>query len=84
MKINIYYGGRGMIDDPTLPVLTVITSVLKELNVTVEQYNLYEDKNNITSLPGTLKEADGIILASTIEWYGVGGYLMQFLDACWL
>ncbi len=84
MKINIYYGGRGMIDDPTLTVLSVITGVLKELNVQVEQFNLYEDKNNITSLPGTLKQADGIILASTVEWYGIGGYLMQFLDACWL
>ena len=84
VRINIYYGGRGMIDDPTLPVLTVISSVLKELNVTVEQFNLYEDRNNITSLPSTLKEADGIILAATVEWYGVGGYLMQFLDACWL
>ena len=58
MKINIYYGGRGMIDDPTLTVLSVITGVLKELNVQVEQFNLYEDKNNITSLPGTLKQAD--------------------------
>ncbi|MCR5675565.1 MAG: SCP2 sterol-binding domain-containing protein [Lachnospiraceae bacterium] len=84
MKINIYYGGRGMIDDPTLSVLSMITGVLKELNVQVEQFNLYEDRNNITALPGTLKEADGIILASTVEWYGIGGYLMQFLDACWL
>ncbi|MCR4762397.1 MAG: SCP2 sterol-binding domain-containing protein [Lachnospiraceae bacterium] len=84
MKINIYYGGRGMIDDPTLSVLSVITGVLKELNVQVEQFNLYEDKNNITALPGTLRQADGIILASTVEWYGIGGYLMQFLDACWL
>ncbi|MCR5178999.1 MAG: SCP2 sterol-binding domain-containing protein [Lachnospiraceae bacterium] len=84
MKINIYYGARGMIDDPTLSVLSVMTGVLKELNVQVRQYNLYEDKNNITALPGTLREADGIILAGTVEWYGVGGYLMQFLDACWL
>ena len=32
----------------------------------------------------TLKDADGIILSSTVEWYGIGGYLMEFLDACWL
>ncbi len=84
MKINIYYGGRGMIDDPTLSVLSMITGVLKELTVEVEQFNLYQDRANITSLPGTLRQADGIILASTVEWYGIGGYLMQFLDACWL
>ncbi|WP_026651355.1 SCP2 sterol-binding domain-containing protein [Butyrivibrio proteoclasticus] len=84
MKINIYYGGRGIIDDPTLYVISQITAVLQELNVKVQQYNLYEQRNGITALPNTLKDADGIILASTVEWYGVGGYIMQFLDACWL
>ena len=84
MKINIYYGGRGIIDDPTLYVISQIKTVLQELNVKVQQYNLYEQKNGITALPNTLKDADGIILASTVEWFGVGGYMMQFLDACWL
>lgn len=27
MKINIYYGGRGVIDDPTVAVINRITSV---------------------------------------------------------
>lgn len=84
MKINIYYGGRGIIDDPTLYALSKATEVLDELNVKVERYNLYEQKNSITALTNTLKDVDGIILASTVEWYGVGGYIMQFLDACWL
>lgn len=84
MKINIYYGGRGIIDDPTLFVISQITTVLQELNVKIQQYNLYEQKNGITALPNTLKDADGIILASTVEWFGIGGYMMQFLDACWL
>ena len=84
MKVNIYYGGRGIIDDPTLFVISQITAVLQELNVKVQQYNLYEQRNGITALPNTLKDADGIILASTVEWYGIGGYMMQFLDACWL
>ena len=84
MKINIYYGGRGIIDDPTLFVISQITTVLEELNVKVQQYNLYEQRNGITALPNTLKDADGIILASTVEWFGIGGYMMQFLDACWL
>ncbi len=84
MKINIYYGGRGIIDDPTLFVISQITTVLQELNVKVQQYNLYEQRNGITALPNTLKDADGVILASTVEWFGIGGYMMQFLDACWL
>ena len=84
MKVNIYYGGRGLMDDPTLYVINKMQSVLEELNVKVERYMLYELKNNITTLPQTLKEVDGIILATTVEWYGIGGYMQQFLDACWL
>ena len=84
MKINIYYGGRGLIEDPTLYVMSKLTTVLEELRVQVTRYNLYEEKNAITMLPKTLKEADGIILATTVEWFGIGGYMQQFLDACWL
>ena len=84
MKINIYYGGRGLMDDPTLYVINKMQVVLEELHVTVERFNLYELKNSITTLPQTIKTADGIILASTVEWYGIGGYMHQFLDSCWL
>lgn len=84
MKINIYYGGRGLIDDPTLYVLEKMEEVFRELHVVVEKFLLYDMKNNITMLPQTLKDADGIILATTVEWHGIGGYMMQFLDSCWL
>ncbi|MCM1155639.1 MAG: SCP2 sterol-binding domain-containing protein [Roseburia sp.] len=84
MKINIYYGGRGLMDDPTLYVVEKTEEVLNELHVNVETFRLQELKNNITTLPQTLKGADGIILATTVEWYGIGGYMQQFLDACWL
>lgn len=84
MKINIYYGGRGIIDDPTIFVINKIQSVFEELNVNVERYNLYEQKSHITSLPASLNDCDAIILAATVEWFGIGGYLTQFLDACWL
>ncbi len=84
MNINIYYGGRGIIDDPTIYVINKMQEVLDELRVNVTRYNLFESKNAISTLPQTLKEADGIILATTVEWYGIGGYMQQFLDACWL
>lgn len=84
MKINIYYGGRGLIEDPTLYVIGKLTEVLEEIRVKVTRYNLYEEKNTIAMLPKTLKEADGIILATTVEWMGIGGYMQQFLDSCWL
>ncbi|MCQ2538627.1 MAG: SCP2 sterol-binding domain-containing protein [Lachnospiraceae bacterium] len=84
MKINIYYGGRGLIEDSTLYVLSKIQEVLKELSVDVCRYNLYESKKEIATLSGTLKDADGVILAAHVEWFGIGGYLQQFLDSCWL
>ena len=84
MKINIYYGGRGLIGDPTLYVLNKMQEVLRERNVNMERYDLYEFKNNIITLSQTLKDADGVILATTVEWFGVGGWMQQFLDSCWL
>jgi len=84
LNINIYYGGRGIIDDPTLFVINKMQEILEELRVNVTRYNLYECKNTIATLPQTLKDADGVILATTVEWYGIGGYMQQFLDACWL
>ena len=84
MKVNIYYGGRGVLDDPTLYVLDKMEEVLVELRVNVDRYNIYEHKSSISTLPQTMKDADGIILATTVEWLGIGGYMQQFLDACWL
>lgn len=84
MKINIYYGGRGLLDDPTLYVANKMQEVLTELRVEVERFNIHEYKNKISTLPQTLKTADGVIFATTVEWLGIGGYMQQFLDACWL
>lgn len=84
MKINVYYGGRGLLDDPTLYVLNKMEEVLRELRVEVERYNIYEHKHEVATLPQSFKDADGIILATTVEWLGIGGYMQQFLDACWL
>ncbi len=84
MIINVYYGGRGLIEDPTLYVLNKMEKVLTELNVQVNRYNLYECKSTLATLPQSLKEADGVILASHVEWMGIGGMMSEFLDACWL
>ncbi len=84
MKVNIYYGGRGLVDDPSLFVVNKLQEVLAELNVKIERYNLYEIKNKITTLSQTVTEADGVIFATTVEWLGMGGYMQEFLDSCWL
>ena len=41
MKVNIYYGGRGVLDDPTLYVIKKMENVLVELRVEVHRYNIY-------------------------------------------
>ncbi len=84
MKVNVYYGGRGLLEDPTLFVIDRIIQVLEELRVIVTRYNMYEDKAGIATLPNTLKDCDGVILASSVEWFGIGGFMQQFLDMCWL
>lgn len=61
-----------------------IIQVLQELRVEVTRYNMYEDKSGIATLPNTLKDCDGVILAASLEWFGIGGYMQQFLDMCWL
>ena len=50
MKINIYYGGRGLMDDPALFVINRMKDVLEELRVDVEVFQLYQLKNNIITL----------------------------------
>ena len=84
MRVNIYYGGRGLIDDPTIFVIERISKVLDELRVTVERYNLFEEKSSIMVMPKTLKDVDAVILAVSLEWFGIGGFMQQFLDSCWL
>ena len=84
MKINIYYGGGGLIDDSTPFLIEKKEKGFREHPVVGGRVFFYDMKNSITMLPQTLKDADGIILATTVEWYGIGGYMMQFLDACWL
>ena len=84
MKVNIYYGGRGVPDDPCLYVIKKVENVLLELRVEVECYNIYEHKNSIPTLVSTMRGVDGVIFATTVEWLGLGGYMTQFLDALWL
>jgi putative sterol carrier protein/multimeric flavodoxin WrbA len=84
MNVNIYYGGRGLVDDPSIFVMNKMQEVLEELRVKVTRYNLYELKNSVSTLPQTLKDANAIILITTVEWYGIGGFMQSFLDACWL
>ena len=52
MRIHIYYGGRGLIEDPNLYVLKKIEEVFEELRVKVERFNLFEDTTPYSSWCG--------------------------------
>lgn len=84
INVNVYYGGRGLIEDPSNYVMDRLTQVLDELNIQVKKHNLYEDIRGISVLPTTLKDTDAVILVASVEWLGIGGLLQQFLDSCWL
>ena len=83
MKILTIYGGRGLLDDPTLIAIKRLEKVYKELEIDVELIELYKNKEKINTLPNMLNEYNGILLAASVDWFGIGGLLTSFLDACW-
>lgn len=81
-KIIVVYGGSNLADDPTYVVTDRISGVLTELNVTIKRIDLYKNDYSIDAFIDELEESDGVILATTVEWYGIGGHLQMFLDKC--
>ena len=68
MKINIYYGGRGILDDPTLFVINKMTEVLTELNVNVERFPLYELRNRSVPLVVTERLSKSWAALENLPW----------------
>ena len=83
LKTIIVYGGNGYADDPTQVAIDKISGVLTELNVRIIRIDLHKGNLEINSFIDELETAQGIIVATTIEWYGIGGLLQSFLDECW-
>lgn len=81
MNVLMIYGGRGLAEDPTLVAFNKIEHVLTELQINIERINLYEtsDKN----IQEDISKFDALILGTTVDWFGVGKYLVSFLDDCW-
>jgi uracil-DNA glycosylase family 4 len=83
LKTIIIYGGDGYADDPTLVALDRISNVLTELNVNIHRLDLYKGNINVDAFFEELKTAGGVIIGTTVEWFGMGGLLQSFLDKCW-
>lgn len=82
-KIIIVYGGNGFANDPTLVAVDRISKVLTELNTQIIRLDLYKDEYNIQDFFDELKYANSVVIATTVEWLGIGGRLQLFLDKCW-
>jgi len=82
MKILIIYAGNGLADDLSLAAVKRIHTVLNELEVNVKQWSL--DYQDITEeFLSELSIAEGVVLATTVEWIGIGGRMQTFLDRCY-
>ncbi|WP_281813274.1 SCP2 sterol-binding domain-containing protein [Vallitalea longa] len=82
MKILIIYGGSGLADDLSLAAVKRIHTVLNELEVEVKQYNL-ENTDITEEITNELQSTKGVVLATTVEWMGIGGRMQTFLDQCY-
>lgn len=82
-KVIIVYGGSNLADDSTYVVVDRVSSVLTELNVAIKRIDLYKNDYSIDAFLDELEGADGVILATTVEWFGIGGSLQTFLDKCY-
>lgn len=83
-KVVLVYGGSQLANDPTYVVVERISNVLTELNVTIKRIDLYKNSYNMNEFFEELSESDGVILASTVEWYGIGGLMQTFLDQAYM
>lgn len=82
-KVILVYGGNNLANDPTLVAAERVSSVLTELNVSVKRLDLHQDGYNMEDFFEALSESEGVILATTVTWYGIGGLMQSFLDKCY-
>lgn len=83
LKAILIYGGEGYADDPTLVAIDRIGNVLAELNTKIIRLDLYKDHYNIQDFFSELSDTKAVVMATTVEWFGIGGHLQTFLDKCW-
>lgn len=83
MKAIIVYGGDGSPEDPTLVAIDRVSKVLSELHTNIVRLNLYKGNVDIYEFLHELEDAQAVVLATTVEWLGIGGHMQLFLDKCW-
>lgn len=80
--ITLVYGGLSIEDNPTKLACEKIEEVLTELGQKVVSFNLMQ--HHVEDVIEALSNSAGVVLATTVEWFGVGHLMQQFLDTCYL
>ncbi len=83
LKAIIIYGGDGYMDDPTLVAIDRISNVLTELSANIIRMDLFRNEYDIQGFFKELEDTHAVVIATTVEWLGIGGHLQLFLDKCW-
>lgn len=79
-KITMVYAGLSEADNPAHYACGRLQEVFKELGLTVEYKDLSKDDNEEVILAMT--GSAGVVIALTVEWYGIGYLLQKLLDDC--
>lgn len=80
--ITMIYASEGYVDDPTLVVLNRLSQVFDDLGLTIHRVNLYKEETSLQRIFEYILASKGVILATTVEWFGIGHHLQTFLDDC--
>ena len=83
-KVILVCGGSHLANDPSFVVAERVSNVLAELNMGITRIDLYKGDYHIDDFLAALEEASGVILATTVEWLGMGGLMQTFLDRAYM
>lgn len=80
-KITMIYAGQSLADNPAHYACGRLQEVFQELGWTVDYYDL--QKSQEEEVISAITECAGVVIALTVEWYGIGYRLQKLLDECY-
>lgn len=80
-KITIIQAGMSQADNPAKFAGDKLAEVFGELGLRVDTVSLPVE--DFADLLAGLAESDGLVIALSLDWYGIGHTLQEFLDQCY-
>ncbi len=78
--VLILYAGSELKNDSTHAMMDTIALVFHELNTSVVMMNIHDEDFSIDAFFDALKTSAGMVVGTSVEWYGTGYKLQKFLD----